>query len=98
MWGYHGPHSDVSDSATLSTSRVEGEQPPRYIQFLSQMLLRPFEETGTELLVALCNQIALMSQVRSTRLPPPRLPNVFFVLLASPHLASSRLASPLRSR
>ena len=31
------------------------------------MLLRPFEETGTELLVALCNQIALMSQIEMNR-------------------------------
>ena len=31
------------------------------------MLLRPFEETGTELLVALCNQIALMSQLEMNR-------------------------------
>lgn len=46
---------------------LESEQPPRYVQFLSQMLLRPFEETGTELLVALCNQIALMSQIEMNR-------------------------------
>jgi hypothetical protein len=31
------------------------------------MLLRPFEETGTELLVALCNQIAVMSQIEMNR-------------------------------
>ena len=31
------------------------------------MLLRPFEETGTDLLVALCNQIALMSQIEMNR-------------------------------
>jgi len=46
---------------------LEDEVPPRYIPFLSQMLLRPFEETGTELLVALCNQIALMSQIEMNR-------------------------------
>ena len=46
---------------------LEEEQPPRYIPFLAQMLLRPFEETGTELLVALCNQIALMSQIEMNR-------------------------------
>jgi len=46
---------------------LEDESPPRYIPFLSQMLLRPFEETGTELLVALCNQIALMSQIEMNR-------------------------------
>ena len=46
---------------------LEDEVPPRYIPFLAQMLLRPFEETGTELLVALCNQIALMSQIEMNR-------------------------------
>ena len=33
---------------------LEEEVPPRYIPFLAKMLLRPFEETGTELLVSLC--------------------------------------------
>ena len=46
---------------------LEDEQPPKYIKFLSQMLNRPFEETGTELLVALCNQIAIMSQIEMGR-------------------------------
>ena len=46
---------------------LEDEMPPRYIPFLAQMLLCPFEETGTELLVALCNQIALMSQIEMNR-------------------------------
>ena len=46
---------------------LEDEQPPKFISFLSQMLLRPFEETGTELLVALCNQIALISQIEMNR-------------------------------
>ena len=42
---------------------LEDEMPPKYITFLSEMLNRPFEDTGTELLVALCNQVALISQV-----------------------------------
>jgi len=46
---------------------LEAEVPPKYLSFLSQMLRRPFEETGPELLVALCNQIALMSQIEMNR-------------------------------
>jgi hypothetical protein len=46
---------------------LDEEVPPKYISFLAQMLSRPFEETGTELLVALCNQIALMSQIEMNR-------------------------------
>ena len=45
--------------------------PPKYIAFLSEMLNRPFEDTGTELLVALCNQVALISQVPLAPPPPP---------------------------
>jgi hypothetical protein len=46
---------------------LEDEMPPKYITFLSEMLNRPFEDTGTELLVALCNQVALISQVEFQR-------------------------------
>jgi len=46
---------------------LEDEQPPKYLSFLAHMLLRPFDETGPELLVALCNQIALMSQIEMNR-------------------------------
>jgi hypothetical protein len=46
---------------------LEDEMPPKYIAFLSEMLNRPFEDTGTELLVALCNQVALISQVEFQR-------------------------------
>jgi len=46
---------------------LEDEVPPKYIRFLSQMLHRDFSETGTELLIALCNQIALMSQIEMNR-------------------------------
>ena len=42
---------------------LEEEVPPKYVPFLAQMLSRPFETVGPELLVAICNQIALMSQV-----------------------------------
>lgn len=35
---------------------LEDETPPKYIHFLSRMLLRPLEDTGTELLVSLCTQ------------------------------------------
>ena len=44
-----------------------GESQAKYVEFLAQMLQRPFEETGTELLVAICNQIALMSQIDMNR-------------------------------
>lgn len=46
---------------------LEDEHPPKYIPFLALMLQRPFEETGTELLVAICTQIALMSQIEMNR-------------------------------
>jgi len=46
---------------------LEEEHPPKYIPFLALMLQRPFEETGTELLVAICTQIALMSQIEMNR-------------------------------
>jgi len=46
---------------------LEDEMPPKYVTFLSEMLNRPFEDTGTELLVALCNQVALISQVEFQR-------------------------------
>mmetsp|Transcript_22053 Transcript_22053/g.46701 ORF Transcript_22053/g.46701 Transcript_22053/m.46701 type:complete len:809 (-) Transcript_22053:456-2882(-) len=46
---------------------LEDEHPPKYIPFLALMLQRPFEETGTELLVAVCTQIALMSQIEMNR-------------------------------
>ncbi|KOO25498.1 arm repeat protein [Chrysochromulina tobinii] len=42
---------------------LQEESPPKYIKFLADMINRPFEETGTELLVTLCNQIAMMSQI-----------------------------------
>ena len=46
---------------------LEDETPPKYISFLATMLRRPFEEMGTELMVSVCNQIALMSQNDSHR-------------------------------
>ncbi len=41
---------------------LDDEVPPKYVLFLSQLLTRPFDELGTELLVSVCNQIALLSQ------------------------------------
>lgn len=46
---------------------LEDEQPPKYIPFLAMMLKRNVKETGNELLVVVCTQIALMSQVRLSR-------------------------------
>lgn len=46
---------------------LQEESPHKYIKFLADMLSRPFEETGTELLVQLCNQIAMMSQIEYDR-------------------------------
>jgi len=46
---------------------LQEESPLKYIKFLADMLNRPFEETGTELLVQLCNQIAMMGQIEYDR-------------------------------
>ncbi|KAL3912414.1 MAG: hypothetical protein SGPRY_008345 [Prymnesium sp.] len=46
---------------------LEDEQPPKYIPFLAMMLKRNVKETGNELLVVVCTQIALMSQIEMNR-------------------------------
>ena len=46
---------------------LDDEVPPKYITFLALLLKRPFDELGTELLVSVCNQIALLSQAEFQR-------------------------------